>query len=78
MLSEHFGSSEYYEFVLRVRSEKIQFRRIFKSLVAFSDRMRLVATLSQGAGELGPLARKSFFYLVRWLWLQAIEVKEKA
>jgi len=52
---ECFGSSECYEIILDVWSEKFWFGGIFGSLVAFSIHLRLVVIFSQGAGELGPL-----------------------
>jgi len=55
VLSERFGSSEAYEVVLNVKSEKFPLGFIFGSLVAFSDRWKIIGILSQGAGELGPL-----------------------
>jgi len=54
-VSECFCSSETYEVISSVRSEKIGSGRIFRNAVAFSKYWSLVESLSQGAGELGPL-----------------------
>jgi len=47
VLSERFGSSDCYQLILSVRSEKNEFGRIFGSLVAFSNRWRMLAGRSR-------------------------------
>jgi len=46
-VSECFGSSQCYEVVLNVQSEKIWFECIFGSLVAFSEHWRMLAGMSR-------------------------------
>jgi len=55
LILERFGSSECYEVILNGRSEKVEFRCIFRSSVAFSNCCIFFDRIEQGAGELGPL-----------------------